>query len=393
MEAWDAVHAGDVAELAWPTRILLGAGALSRLPDELGRLGVKRPLVVTDAGVVRAGIAERVLDLLRISGFGTAVFSGVHPNPTEADVEEGLRAYRESGCDGIVALGGGSAMDAGKLIQLTSVHAGPLAQYDDAVGGGAAIVGPLPALVAIPTTAGTGSEVGRSAVVTLKGGERKAVIFSPLLLPRVALCDPTLTLGLPKVATAQTGLDALTHCIEAFVARGFHPLADAVALDGMRRVARSLPTAVEHGEDLFARTDMMIAAMEGAMAFQKGLGAAHALAHALTPLAGLPHGLANALVLPAVIEWNVPQAAARYAKVAAALGPEDEDRLPDPVLASERVRTLSASVGLPSGLCAAGVDQSLLDRIGAWAFEDATLRGNPRACEIVDLTRMLRASW
>lgn len=394
MEAWDAVEAGEVAELAWPTRIVLGAGVLSRLPGELKRLGVKRPLVVTDPGVVRAGLSGRLSAVLREAGLPCLLFEGVQQNPTEGDVEEGLRAFREERCDGIVALGGGSAMDAGKLIQLTSVHAGPLARYDDAAGGAAWIVGPLPPLVAIPTTAGTGSEVGRSAVVTLRGGERKTVIFSPLLLPRVALCDPTLTLGLPPGPTAQTGLDALTHCIEAFVVRGFHPFADAVALDGMRRVARSLPVVIERGDALFARTDMMIAAMEGAMAFQKGLGAAHALAHALTPLAGLPHGLANALVLPAVMEWNQPWATARYARVAEALAPSDASSASGaPKSAAEHVRALCRRAGIPPGLRAAGVEEAALERIGARAFEDATHRGNPRPCDAASLVSLLRASY
>lgn len=394
MEAWDAVEAGEVAELAWPTRIVLGAGALERLPEELRRLGLQRPLVVTDPGVVRAGLAARVGEVLQVAGIASLLFEGVQPNPTEEDVEHGLRAFREARCDGVIALGGGSAMDAGKLIQLTSTHAGPLEQYDDALNGGDRITGPLPALVAIPTTAGTGSEVGRSAVVTLRGGRRKTVIFSPLLLPRVALCDPELTLGLPKRTTAETGMDALTHCVEAFVARGFHPLADAVALDGMRRIARSLPVVIERGESLFARTDMMIAAMEGAMAFQKGLGAAHALAHALTPMAGLSHGLANALVLPAVIDWNLPMATGRYARVAEALSPPAATGGAfDPALASVRVRELALRVGIPQGLGAAGVDASALEQIGARAFEDATHRGNPRPCDAGALTALLRAAY
>ena len=320
MEGWDWSKEGEVAELSWPTRVLLGAGVLQRLPDELARLGVRRPLVVTDGGVVKAGLSSRISQVLRAADLPCVLFEGVQPNPTEGDVEEALRTYRAEHCDGLIALGGGSPMDAAKLVQLTSVHDGPLSRFDDAAGGDRFITGPLPPLIAIPTTAGTGSEVGRSGVVTLRQTGRKTVIFSPLLLPRTALCDPELTVGLPAGPTAATGLDALTHALEAFVATGFHPLADAVALDGMRRVARSLPSAVEQGSDLRARTDMMMAAMEGAMAFQKGLGAAHALAHALTPISGLHHGLANALVLPAVMAWNLSAAEGRFAQVALVLG-------------------------------------------------------------------------
>jgi alcohol dehydrogenase class IV len=383
-----------VVELAWPTRIVLGPGALARLPGELARLGVSRPLVVTDAGVVKAGIADRLERVLGAAGVRAARFEEVQPNPTDRDATAGLAAFRRAGSDGLVAIGGGSSIDVAKLVQLLSTHEPPLSRYDDAAGGDRFVRGDLPPLVAIPTTAGTGSEVGRSAVATLPDTGRKTVIFSPHLLPRVALCDPLLTVGLPAKVTAATGMDAFTHGLEAYVAAGFHPLADAVALDAVRRAARSLPVAVRAPGDLHARTDMMVAALEGAMAFQKGLGACHALAHALGPISGLHHGLANAVALPAVVAFNRPAAAARLAEVAAAMGADraaGEAALADG--AAARVRALAAEVGIPARLREVGVLEEDLARIAAKAFEDASHRTNPRPCSEADLLEIARAAW
>jgi alcohol dehydrogenase class IV len=383
-----------IVELAWPTRIVLGPGALARLPAELRRLGVARPLVVTDAGVVKAGLAARLHAVLDAAGVRSERFEEVQPNPTDRDADGGLAAYRRGGCDGIVAIGGGSAIDAAKLVQLLTTHPPPLSRYDDAAGGDRFVTNDLPPLVAVPTTAGTGSEVGRSGVATLPDTGRKTVIFSPFLLPRAAICDPELTLGLPAKITAATGMDAFTHGLEAYVAAGFHPLADAVALDAVRRAARSLPVAVREPGNLHARTDMMIAAMEGAMAFQKGLGACHALAHALTPLAGLHHGLANAVVLPAVIAFNRAAAGPRLARVAEAMGADagaGEAPLADG--AAARVRALATEVGIPARLRGVGVREEDLPRIAAKAFEDASHRSNPRPCSEADLLAIARAAF
>jgi alcohol dehydrogenase class IV len=383
-----------ITEMSWPTRIVLGPGALARLPAQLARLGIKHPLVVTDPGVVKAGLAARVHDLLLQAGLRLARFEDVQPNPTDRDAAAGLAAFRAGACDGLVAIGGGSSLDAAKLVQLLTTHEGPLSRYDDAIGGDRLIRDDLPPLVAIPTTAGTGSEVGRSGVAVLPDTGRKTVIFSPYLLPRAAICDPELTVGLPPRMTAATGMDALTHCLEAWVATGFHPLADAVAIDGLARVARSLPVAFREPGNLTARTDMMIAAMQGAMAFQKGLGASHALAHALTPISGVHHGLANALVLPAVMEFNRAAAGARLARAAIAMG--EDGRASDPDLAAAavaRVRRLSAELGLPARLRDAGVAEADLPRIAAKAFQDASHQTNPRPCTEADLLELARASW
>jgi 4-hydroxybutyrate dehydrogenase len=383
-----------VVELAWPTRVVLGPGALARLPAELARLGVSRPLVVTDAGVVKAGIAARLHRVLEEAGIRAARFEEVQPNPTDRDATDGLAAWRRGRCDGLVAIGGGSSIDAAKLVQLLTTHEPPLSRYDDAAGGDRFVRGDLPPLVAIPTTAGTGSEVGRSGVATLPDTGRKTVIFSPHLLPRAAICDPLLTVDLPARITAATGMDAFTHGLEAYVATGFHPLADAVALDAVRRAARSLPVAVREPGNLHARTDMMVAAMEGAMAFQKGLGACHALAHALGPVSGVHHGLANAVALPGVVAFNRAAAGARLARIAIAMGADagdGEGALADGC--AERVRALAAGVGIPGRLREVGVREEDLPRIAKKALEDASHRTNPRPCSEADLLGIARSAY
>jgi alcohol dehydrogenase class IV len=391
---FDLPAAPGVTVMSWPTRVVLGPGALARLPAEVERLGMRRPLVVTDRGVAKAGLAARVHALLDAAGVRASRFEDVQANPTDRDAEKGLAAFRAGECDGLVAIGGGSSIDAAKLVQLLTTHPPPLSRYDDATGGDRLVKDDMPPLVAIPTTAGTGSEVGRSGVATLPDTGRKTIIFSPYLMPKVALCDPELTLGLPPSLTAWTGMDAFTHALEAYVAEGLHPLADAVAIDAIRRVARALPAAFRDGNDLAARTDMMIAAMEGAMAFQKGLGASHALAHALTPISGVPHGLANAIVLPAVVEWNRAAAAARLARVAVAMGEQPNGA--DDTLATralERVRALAREVGIPSRLRDAGVEEEDLARLAHEAFEDASHRTNPRPCTEADLFALVRAAY
>ncbi|MGQ0506093.1 MAG: iron-containing alcohol dehydrogenase, partial [Myxococcaceae bacterium] len=243
MKPFDMPAEARITEMSWPTKIVLGAGALARLPAQVERLKLKKPLVVTDAGVVKAGLAAKLYEVLKAANVSFEVFDRVEPNPTEKDAFDGLGAYQKAKADGIIAIGGGSPLDAAKLIQLLTTHEPPLSRYDDAAGGDRFVQDNLPPLIAIPTTAGTGSEVSRSGVATLKDTGRKTVIFSPYLMPRAAICDPVLTVGLPPGPTAATGMDAFTHCIEAYIANGFHPLADAVAIDGIQRVARSLPVA------------------------------------------------------------------------------------------------------------------------------------------------------
>ncbi len=383
-----------ITEMSFPTRIVFGAEAVREVPNHLARLGVRRPLVVTDKGVVNAGLLARLAGPLEAARLSFAVFDAVEPNPTASTIEAGVAAWRAEGCDGLVAIGGGSAIDAAKGVRLLASHPPPLARYDDAVDGWQHVVHPMPPLVAIPTTAGTGSEVGRSFVVTLPETGRKTVVFAPALMPSVAVCDPELTYDLPPRLTAATGMDAFTHNLEAFVAKGFHPLADALARKGLELCSRHLVRAVRDGRDEEARAQMMIAAITGAAAFQKGLGAAHALAHALGAVCGVHHGLANAVVLPFVMEFNLPAATAALAEAAVAMGEPPSDDPPRLARrAVDRVRAMEREAGIPPSLREVGVPAAKIPLLAVKAHEDASHLANPRPCSPADLEAMLRAAY
>jgi 4-hydroxybutyrate dehydrogenase len=374
-----------LATWAFPTTIVFGAGAVGTVAHHVRRLGAKRALVVCDAGVVQVGIAERVRRILEDGGVACAVFDSVDPNPVEKNVLDGVSAYRSHGASCIVAVGGGSPLDTGKLIALKITHDRPLVDYDDAVDGGTLIGPNVPPIVTIPTTAGTGSEVGRSGVVTLVATGRKTVVFSPHLLAKVALLDPELTRSMPPRVTAATGFDALTHCVEAFCSTGDHPMADAIALGGLELCARHLARAVEQGDDLEARGGMMKAAMMGAVAFQKGLGACHSLAHPLSSEKGMHHGLANALCLAAVVDFNASAAEKKLDRVRIILDPGAGS-------CADAVRSLRKRVGLPEGLGAEGVREADIPKLTAKAIEDACHRSNPRPVTASDLAGLYRAS-
>ena len=304
--------------MSFPTRILYGKGAIKELPGELKRAGATRPLLVTDKGILQAGLLRFVVPHLEQAGIKAPLFTDFAANPTDADAIRGAEAYKAAGADSVLGVGGGAAMDMAKAVALLANHQPPLAQYDDAKGGDAKITANIPPIIQVPTTAGTGSEVGRSTVLVIDG--TKTVIFSPYLMAKAAILDPELTVGLPPFITAATGMDALTHNLEAYVAKGDHPLADAIAIDGLRRIAANLKRAVQNGKDIEAREQMLLGSAMGAIAFQKGLGACHSVAHALTPVAGTHHGLANSLMLPTVIQFNRPAAEERLATAAVALG-------------------------------------------------------------------------
>lgn len=372
---------------SFPTRIVFGAGVASQAGAEARSAGMERALIVTDAGVVAAGLADRVRESLEAAGVQTRPFGGVDGNPTEENIERGCAAYKEHRADGVVCIGGGSPMDAGKLIALRARVERPFEELDDAIDGGRHIPADLPPIIALPTTAGTGSEVGRSAVVTLRSTGRKTVIFAPSLLPRAALLDPELTRSMPARTTAATGFDALTHCIEAYLSKGDHPMADAIALAGIDLVAKCLPAALADGADMEARGGMMKAAMMGAVAFQKGLGACHSLAHPLSSECGLHHGLANALCLPPVVDFNEEAVPDRVLHVGLLLGGE-----PVPGACSAALRELRASLGLPAGLAEVGVQEEQLPALADKAFEDGCHRGNPRDCTRDELLALYRAS-
>jgi len=372
---------------SFPTRIVFGAGEAARTGQEAKQAGVGRALVVTDAAVVAAGLVAGVEASLRAAGVEVAVFSGVDPNPTEDNIAAGARAFGAHGADGLVAVGGGSALDSAKLIAVRARTEQRWEELDDGIDGGVHIPRDVPPIVALPTTAGTGSEVGRSGVLTVKSTGRKTVIFAPQLLPRCAILDPELTRGLPARVTAATGFDALTHCIEAYLAQGDHPMADAIALAGVDLAVKNLEAAVTNGADLDARGGMMKAAMMGAVSFQKGLGACHSLAHPLSSELGMHHGLANALCLPAVLAFNEEAALERVLHLSLLMGGEAELGG-----AAAAVRGLRARLGLPGGLAAEGVKPDVLGKLADKAFQDACHRSNPRPCSRDDLLGLYRAS-
>jgi alcohol dehydrogenase class IV len=377
---------------SFPTTIVFGAGCVAdigahakRISANGGKADAARALIVTDPGVVRAGLAAEVAKHLEAAGVATAVFDKVDPNPVESNIAAGVEAFRAHRATLVVSVGGGSPLDAGKLIALMTTHERPLVDYDDATGGDRHIGPNVPPAITVPTTAGTGSEVGRSGVVTLKANGRKTVIFSPYLLAKVALLDPTLTRSMPPHITAATGFDALTHCLEAFCSRGDHPMADAIALGGLELCAAHLARAVAMGDDLEARGGMMKAAMMGAVAFQKGLGACHSLAHPLSSEKGLHHGLANALCLPAVVAFNESAVPERLARVRRIL----DERAPT---LTDALKSLRAQIGLPAGLRGEGVTEADVAKLAEKAAEDACHQSNPRPVTKDDLARLYRES-
>jgi alcohol dehydrogenase class IV len=370
---------------SFPTTIVFGSGAVASIGEHVKRVGAKRALLVCDAGLVKVGIAERVRVLLEAAGVATALFDKVDPNPIEENITAGVAAYRAHGAEAVVSVGGGAPLDAGKLIALKVTHERPLVDYDDAVDGGRFIGANVPPIFAIPTTAGTGSEVGRSGVVTLAATGRKTVIFSPHLLAKAALLDPELTRTMPARVTAATGFDALTHCLEAYCSLGDHPMADAIAIGGLELCAANLARAVEKGDDLTARGGMMKAAMMGAVAFQKGLGACHSLAHPLSSEKGMHHGLANALCLPAVVDFNESAAHARLERVRTLLDSHAKS-------CGDAIRALRKRVGLPEGLRPEGVSEADVPKLADKALEDACHRSNPRPTSRDDLAGLYRAS-
>ncbi len=383
-------NSGAISIFAFPTRIVFGAGSLRELGDETKRLGMKRPLMVTDRGVVECGLVERVCAEAKRAGLSLSLFDSVSPNPVEQNVYDGLERYRDGKCDGLIALGGGSSLDTGKAIRLCVTHRLPLELYDDQLDGSDKIGPNLPPLVAVATTSGTGSEVGRSTVIILKATERKTVIFSPYLIPSVAVADPELTLAMPPKITAGTGLDALTHNVEAYLALGYHPMCDAIALQGARLVVRHLPTAVHDGNELAARTHMMMAAIMGAVAFQKGLGAVHSLAHPLSSIAGLHHGTTNGILLPHVLEYNRVTCEDRLRDLAVAMELDVAHRSTSEAASAaiERVRKLLKEVDIPDRLSALGVTREMIPALAKKAMEDACRLLNPRPCTESDMVAL-----
>jgi alcohol dehydrogenase class IV len=371
-----------MALITYLTTIRFGDGVLKELPEDFGALGITRPLIVTDRGVAATGLLERLFDAMP-SGMPRIVFDGVPSNPTEAATMAALERYKGEGCDGLIGFGGGSPIDLAKAVSILATHEGPLARYA-AIDGGIPLITPAVApVIAIPTTAGTGSEVGRAALMNLEDG-RKVGIISPHLIPKRAICEPDLTLGLPPKLTAATGMDALSHCVETFLSPRFNPPADAIALDGAGRITRNLEKAV--GSDREARSELMMGALQGGMCFQKGLGAVHGLSHALGSLKDPPlhHGTLNAVLLPPVLRFNAGSADDKYRQLALAMGlPADADL-------AAYFDELNARIGMPKTLGEMGVPEAVLPAMADKAERDHSTPTNPRPVTAADYLRIMQ---
>ncbi|MDP2741957.1 MAG: iron-containing alcohol dehydrogenase [Hydrogenophaga sp.] len=377
-----------MSQILYVTNILIEFGALAQLKTECERVGITRPLIVTDAGVKAAGLLDKAMAAL--PDLPAAVFDQTPSNPTEAAVRAAVEVYRRENCDGLIALGGGSSIDCAKGLAIAVAHEGPLKHYATIEGGSPRITDRVPPLIAVPTTAGTGSEVARGAIVIVDDG-RKLGFHSWHLVPKTALLDPELTLGLPPMLTAATGMDAIAHCMETFMAPAFNPPADGIGLDGLRRGWAHIERATKDGQDREARLNMMSASMQGAMAFQKGLGCVHSLSHSLGGAdPRLHHGTLNAMFLPAVIRFNAEaesmQKEQRLQRMAHAMGLQSGSDIP------EAIKDMNARLGLPSGLAAMGVTTDLFDKVITGALADHCHKTNPRIATANEYRGMLEAS-
>lgn len=369
----------------YPTTIWAGPGRIAELPAACARLGMRRPLFVTDEGLREAPMAKRALSLVP----GAALFARVRGNPVAANIEEGLKAYRAGEHDGVIAFGGGSALDAGKVIAFMSGQTRPMWDFED-IGDWWTRADPagIAPVVAVPTTAGTGSEVGRAGVVVNEATHQKKIIFHPKMMPGIVISDPELTVGLPPAITAATGMDAFVHCFEAYCAPGYHPLADGIALEGMRLIQTYLPRACEQGTDLEARSRMLAAASMGATAFQKGLGGVHAIAHPVGAHFNTHHGLTNAVLLPYVIVHNRPAIAAQLAVIARALDLEGEPS----AAVFDWVLSFRKRLNIPHTLAEIGVPEKSAELIGREAALDPSASGNPQPADAATYARIFRAA-
>ena len=378
-----------MALINYITQIQFEFGAIGLLAQQCERVGIRRPLIVTDRGVRAAGIIDTVLEALGPAGT-VALYDGTPSNPNEAAVREAVGAYRKGDCDGIVAVGGGSSIDLAKGVAVCATHDGPLQSFAVIEGGADRLTARTAPVIAVPTTAGTGSEVGRGAILILDDG-RKVGVISPFVVPRVAICDPALTLGLPPALTAATGMDAIAHCIETFLSPAFNPPADGIALDGLQRAWRHIERATRQPRDRDARLNMMSASMQGALAFQKGLGCVHSLSHSLGGInPRLHHGTLNAIFLPAVIAFNEAAVSVREEnkldRLAQAMG------LASGAEVGPSVRAMTERLGLPTGLAPLGVTRAMFPDIVRGALKDHSHRTNPRVASDADYEAMLEAS-
>ena len=370
-----------IHRFAFPTTIHFGAGARKLVAEHLKAAGVKRPLIVTDRGIAALPLLAEFKS--HLGGLAVEVYAGVHGNPVKGQVDAGVAAYRTHDADGVIGFGGGAALDVAKLVALMAVHPGDVLEYawDDPQP--RPIEQPLPHFVALPTTAGTGSEVGHSGVISEEDTHVKRIIFSPALLAKAVFADPELTLDLPRGVTAATGMDALTHNVESYLSPAHHPLCDGIALEGVRIAARALPRAYANGRDLAARSDMLMASMMGAIAFQKDLGAVHSCAHALSTVNDLHHGLANGVMIDHVMRFNRSAAAAKMDEMARVAG------VPDFI---DWLTRLKAELGIPAKLGTLGVRGEHVPRLVEVAEKDICHQTNPRPCTRADFEQLFRAA-
>ncbi len=377
------------ADWSYPTSIRFGLGRIRELAASCAVLGIKNPLLVTDSGLAGSAMIGEAISAATEAGLPVGLFSDVGSNPTGAHIERGVQAFRESGHDGIIAFGGGSALDAGKAVAFMSGQTRPIWDFED-VGDNWRRADPagIAPVVAVPTTAGTGSETGRAAVITDQAATTKKVIFHPAMMPGIVIADPALTVGLPPHLTAATGMDALAHCLEAYCAPGFHPMADGIAVEGLRLIKDWLPAAVADGTNLAARSHMLVAAGMGSTAFQKGLGAIHALSHPVGAVLGAHHGLTNAVFMPYVMVFNRPAIEQKAARLAAYLGfanPSFEAML-------DWVLDLRRRFGIPETAAELGVTPDRLDSLAKMAAADPTAAGNPVPVGPAELKSLYEAS-
>ncbi|MGO3224153.1 MAG: iron-containing alcohol dehydrogenase [Halomonas sp.] len=358
---------------SYPTAIRFGAGRIAELSEACAQAAITKPLLVTDRGLVGLPITKVVLDIMEAAGLGRGLFAEVDPNPNEKNLAAGVEAYKAGGYDGVIAFGGGSGLDLGKMVAFMAGQTRPVWDFED-IGDWwtRADIDAIAPIVAVPTTAGTGAEVGRASVITNSQTHEKKIIFHPNVLPSVVICDPELTVGMPKPITAGTGLDAFAHCVEAFSSPHYHPMSQGIALEGMRLVKQYLPRAYADGSDIEARAQMMSAAIMGATAFQKGLGAIHAMSHPIGAVFNSHHGTTNAICMPAVLDFNADKIRQRFDMAAAYLGIEGGF-----AGFSVFVQELNDQLGIPRTLAEIGADPLRIDELAEMAIQDPSCGGNP----------------
>ncbi|MBU3743435.1 MAG: iron-containing alcohol dehydrogenase [Sediminibacterium sp.] len=377
-----------VVQFNFPTLIRFGRGAIDEMPAFLLEQACRRPLLVTDATIASLPFFKKIVDELSAAGLFVSVFHNIHKNPVKSDVYAGTNEYDINNCDAVIGLGGGAAIDVARAIVLRVHHREDLFIYDDLIGGDIYITGPVPVFVTVPTTAGTGSEVGRSAIIADDITHQKKILFSPKLLPIRVFADPQLTIDLPPAITAATGMDALTHNMEALLAKNYHPICEGIALEGIRLIAGSLEIAVK-SPTLQSRSDMLLASMMGAIAFQKGLGVVHSLAHPMSALLDTHHGLANAVNLPYGLEFNASCTAEKFVRMAQVLPIEQKDAAG----VINWVRELNQRIGIPAQLRAVGVREEHLETLAKLAVEDFAHPNNPRPVSLDDFKKLYAAAF